>query len=198
VLVDANRTPRKGAELLLRSWGHHVLGAADDARSGYELIRTRRPQVALVDLDLPGGTEPVLRAARAFGVHVILFLGRPDRGELDEALGCGARGLVLKSADPAELRQAVCAVGRGERYVAPAVEGMVARQRLNLGSALSKREREVLQLLADGMTGVQASKHLTLSPETVRTHVRNAMRRLSARTRVHAVTIAVAKREIHG
>jgi DNA-binding CsgD family transcriptional regulator len=87
-------------------------------------------------------------------------------------------------------------VGGGARYLAPSIEGLVARQR-HLGSVLSKRQREVLQLLAHGMTGVQASKHLTVSPETVRTHLRNAMLKLGARTRVHAVTIAVAQREIH-
>jgi DNA-binding NarL/FixJ family response regulator len=196
VLVDPHRTSRKGTELLLRSWGHHVVGAADDASSGHELIRKRRPHVALVDLDLPGGTEPVLRAPKDFGSSVVLFLEQPDRHELDEALECGARGLVLKSGDPGELRQAVRAAGNGRRYVAPAVEALLVRQRLNLNSALSKREREVLQLLAHGMTGEQASQHLVLSPETVRTHIRNAMRRLGARTRVQAVTMAVARREI--
>jgi DNA-binding NarL/FixJ family response regulator len=196
VLVDANRTTRKGTELLLRSWGHHVIGNADDARSGCDLIRKRRPQLALVDLDLPGGAEPVLQAATAFGGRVVLLLGHPDRLELDEALSCDVHGLVLKGADPDELRQAIREVGRGERHVAPAVETLVARRRLN-GSALSTRERQVLQLLAVGMNSVQASKHLTLSRETVRTHVRNAMQRLGARTRIQAVTIAVAQREIH-
>jgi DNA-binding NarL/FixJ family response regulator len=197
LVLDANRTPRKGTELLLRSWGHHVIGSADDARSGYDLVRKRRPQVVLVDFDLPGGAEPVLDAATTFGAHGVLLLGQPNRLELDNALSSGMRGLVLKSADPTELRDALREVGRGERHVAPAVERLVARHRLNLASVLSKREREVLQLLAVGMTGVQASKHLTVSTETVRTHVRNAMRRLGARTRVHAVTIAVARREIH-
>jgi DNA-binding NarL/FixJ family response regulator len=196
VLIDANRTPRKGTELLLRSWGHHVTGTADAALSGCELIRTRRPHVALVDFGLPGGADLVLRAAAAFGVRVVLCLEEPGRRELDEALSCDAGGLVLNSGDPDELRQAVREVGGGARYVAPSIEGLAARHR-HLGSVLSKRQREVLQLLAHGMTGVQASKHLTVSPETVRTHLRNAMLKLGARTRVHAVTIAVAQREIH-
>jgi DNA-binding NarL/FixJ family response regulator len=197
VLVDANRTLRKGTEMLLRSWGHHVTGTAGAADAGYDLIRKRRPDVALVDLDLPGGVEPVLRTVAAFGTRILLSLGQPDRRALDLAMTCGARGLVLQSADPDELREGLRVVGAGARYVAPAVEGLVALQRLNHGSALSTRERVVLQLLADGMTGAQASEHLSLSPETVRTHIRNAMRRLDARTRVRAVTIAVARGEIH-
>ena len=198
VLVDANRTYRKGTELLLRSWSHHVIGSADDAQDGSELIRRRRPDAALCDHDLPGGAEPVLRASTTSTTHVVLVLGDPDIWELDRALGCGASGLVLKTGDPEELRLAVEAAGRGEPYVAPAVRSLIARRRLNLnGTGLSKREREVLQLLAHGMTGVQASEHLMLSAETVRTHVRNAMRRLGARTRVQAVTMAVTRREIH-
>jgi DNA-binding NarL/FixJ family response regulator len=196
VILDANRTLRKGAELLLRSWGHHVIGAADDAQAGAEIIRTRRPHVALIDDDLPGGYEALLRQATVFGTGAVLLLGRPGRRELDRALGSGARGLVLKSGDPDELREAVRKVGLGEPHGAPAVNDLAVRQRLNLRYALSKREREVLHLLAGGMTGVQASTQLTLSSETVRTHVRNAMRKLGARTRVEAVTMAVAQREI--
>ena len=196
VLVDANRTSRKGTELLMRSWGHHVIGAADDARCGLDLVCRRRPQVALVDLDVPGGAEPVLRSAAEFGTSVVLLLGQADRHQLDETLRCRARGLVLRSDDPEELRQAIRAAGQGERYVAPAVQALMSRQS-KLGSALSKREREVLQLLAVGMTGKQAAEHLMLSVETVRTHIRNAMRRLGARTRVHAVTMAVTRRDIH-
>ncbi|MEA2352181.1 MAG: hypothetical protein QOJ14_595, partial [Thermoleophilaceae bacterium] len=106
VLVDANRTLRKGTELLVRSWGHHVIGAADDARCGADLIRKRRPDVALVDLGIPGGAEPMLRAATAFDAGIVLFLGQLDRHELDRALHCGAKGLVLKSGEPGELREA--------------------------------------------------------------------------------------------
>lgn len=196
VIVDANRTLRKGTELLLRSWGHHVVGAADDGLGGRRLVDARKPHVAVVDLDLPGGAESVLYATAELDTPVVLLLGRPDRRQLDEALACGARGLVLKEGNPDELRQAVSAVARGERYVGPSVAGLVARHRFDHGRPLSKREREILQLLAHGMTGARAANHLTVSPETVRTHVRNAMTKLGAHTRVHAVTMAVAQREI--
>ncbi|MEA2349429.1 MAG: hypothetical protein QOG41_153 [Thermoleophilaceae bacterium] len=195
VLVDANRTLRKGTELLVRSWGHHVIGAADDARCGVDLIRKRRPDVALVDLGIPGGAEPMLRAATAFDAGIVLFLGQLDRHELDRALHCGAKGLVLKSGEPGELREAIREVGRGERHVAPAVAEL-ARRLLDVRDVLSKREQEILHLLAGGMTGVQASSQLTVSSQTVSTHIRNAMRKLGARTRVEAVTMAVARREI--
>ncbi|MEA2243406.1 MAG: hypothetical protein QOD24_2962 [Solirubrobacteraceae bacterium] len=195
VLVDANRTLRKGTELLVRSWGHHVIGAADDARCGADLIRKRRPDVALVDLGIQGGAEPVLRAATTFDAGIVLLLGQPDRRELERALHCAAAGLVLKSGEPGELREAIREVGRGERHVAPAVEEL-ARRLLDVHDVLSKREQEVLHLLAGGMTGVQASSQLTVSSQTVSTHIRNAMRKLGARTRVEAVTMAVALREI--
>jgi DNA-binding NarL/FixJ family response regulator len=195
VLVDPDRMPRTGTGLLLRSWGHRVVGVADDARTGCDAIRDRRPHVALVDLLTPGGPAPLLRAAEAVGAHVVLFLGQPAPRALEAALASGAHGLALKSADPEELREAISATGRGQRYVAPGVEALVAHRRAG-ARVLSNREREVLQLLADGLTGEQASRRLVVSPETLRTHVRNAMRRLGARTRVRAVAIALARRDI--
>jgi DNA-binding NarL/FixJ family response regulator len=196
VLVDPDRMPRTGTALLLRSWGHRVVAVADDARTGCVAIRERRPDVALVDLLIPGGPESLLRAAEAVGTHVVLFLGQPPPRTLAAALASGAHGLALKSADPEELREAISAAGRGQRYVAAGVESLVARRRRG-DSGLSNREREVLQLLADGLTGAQASTRLSVSPETLRTHVRNAMRRLGATTRVRAVAIALARRDIN-
>jgi DNA-binding NarL/FixJ family response regulator len=197
VLADGNRTSRKGTELLMRSWTHHVIGVADDARAGSELVSRRRPHLALVDVELPGGVDPVLLASDGSGTRVVLVLGQPDRRTVDVAMGCGASAVVLKSGDPGELRHALQAAARGDHHIAPAVAALVARQQVELRDGLSRREREVLQLLAHGMTGVQASQHLMVSSETVRTHVRNAMLRLGARTRVHAVTMAVTRREIN-
>lgn len=196
VVVDPDRTPRTGTGLLLRSWGHRVVGVADDARTGCDAIREWRPDVALVALPVPGGLAPVLRAIDSVGAHVVLFLGEPVLRTLEAALAGGAHAFALKSADPGELREAICAAGRGERHVAPGVQALVARRQAG-ARVLSNRERQVLQLLADGLTGEQASRQLSVSPETLRTHVRNAMRRLGARTRVRAVAIALARRDIN-
>jgi DNA-binding NarL/FixJ family response regulator len=198
LIVDASATSRKGTELLLRSWGHHVIGSAADAQTAFELVRRRRPDVTLVDQQLPGGGAPLVRrivdADPSAGV--VLHLGRSRRAELDEATRSGARGLVLKSGEPQELLRAIAAVGSGGRYITPLAERVLARALATDSRVLSKREREVLQLLAHGATGVHASALLALSPETVRTHIRNASRRLGARTRVHAVTMAIENEEI--
>ena len=198
LLVDANRALRSGLELLLRSWGHHVVGRAEDVESGLALIRRRKPSVTLVDFDLAGesGAELVRRAiATDPAGRIVLYLGDPGRLELEEATSCGARGIVLKGDDSGDLLEAIDIVGGGGTFIAPSVE-----RRLTSVDArvLSKREREVLQLLAKGLNGRQASRVLTLAPDTVRTHVRNAARKLGAKTRVHAVTMALQQREIGG
>jgi DNA-binding NarL/FixJ family response regulator len=198
LIVDANPTLRKGTELLLRSWGHHVIGSAGDAETAFELVRKRRPDVTLVDQQLPGGGATLTRRIVDADPRaaVVLHVGRSRRTELDEAMRSGARGLVLKSGEPHELLRAIDTAGAGARYITPLAERVLARARATDSRVLSKREREVLQLLAHGASGAHASALLALSPETVRTHIRNASRRLGARTRVHAVTMAIANEEI--
>jgi DNA-binding NarL/FixJ family response regulator len=195
LIVDANGTLRKGTELLLRSWGHHVIGSAGDAVTGFELVARRRPDVTLVDQDLPGGGAELARRitdADPSAAVVLHLAGGSCRGVLDAAMRSGARGLVLKSGEPRELLHALAKAASGGSYVTP----LIARAHERDTKTLTRREREVLQLLAHGASGKRASAMLTLSPETVRTHIRNASRRLGARTRVHAVTMAIARGEI--
>ena len=200
LLVDGNCLLRKGTELLLRSWGHRVIGSASDAQTAFGMIVRRRPEVAVVDMDLPDGTGAEL-VRRAFAADrqpaVVLHLADPSGPALEEALSCGARGVVLRSAQPEELFSAVEVAGNGGFYVSPALMHLTSNGGPAGGHLLSERERQVLELLAGGLNGREASRILFLSPETVRTHVRNAMRKLGARTRVHAVTMAAKQDEIH-
>ncbi|MEA2374788.1 MAG: hypothetical protein QOD53_1251 [Thermoleophilaceae bacterium] len=198
LLVDSNRALRSGLELLLRSWGHHVVGQAEGIETGLDLIRRRKPSVTLVDFDLAGesGAELVRRAVEADPAsRIVLYVGDPSRLELEEATSCGARGVVLKGDDSRDLLDAIDVVGAGGGCIAPSVARALAAAD---GRVLSKREREVLQLLSTGLSGRQASLVLTLAPDTVRTHVRNAARKLGAKTRVHAVTMALQQSEIGG
>jgi DNA-binding NarL/FixJ family response regulator len=196
-VVDANATQRHDTELVLRSWGHRVVARAGSPEAAFEVIAKRWPHVALVGVDLSDASG--IRLVRRLlavnpGLGVVLVLGRSSAHELEDAMACGARGITLRSGEVAELASALAIVGAGGRYVAPSVERRV--QALAQLRVLSKPEREVLQLLADGVTGAQAAIQLAASPETVRNHIRNAMRKLRARTRVHAVTIALKRREI--
>jgi DNA-binding NarL/FixJ family response regulator len=200
LLVDGNRLLRKGTELMLRSWGHRVIGSAGDAQTAFGMIVRRRPEVAVVDMDLPDetGAELVRRAiAAGHSPGVVLLLTDPSGPALQEALHCGALGVVLRSARPEELFSAVDVAGKGGVYVSPDLVRLAAGGGATGGYVLSKRERQVLELLAGGFTGRETSRVLVLSPETVRTHVRNAMKKLGAHTRVHAVTMAAKRNEIH-
>jgi DNA-binding NarL/FixJ family response regulator len=107
-------------------------------------------------------------------------------------MDCGATGFALKSGDPAELLEAIQAVAEGRGFVDQRIRRvLLARETTDHIGALSEREREVLDLIADGLTGEEAAKQLFLSPETIRTHLRNAMTKLEATTRAHAIAIAL-------
>ncbi len=200
VIVEDHLALRKGLELLLRDTEFSVVGAADDAEDGEILINRERPAVAIVDIGLPGRsglelTRRVLAGDPDFGV--LLYTGIGDQDTLVRALDSGARGFALKAGSPEELLAALRAVARGESYVDERLRPLLlARFTTERIGVLSPREREVLDLLAQGLNGEEVAERLVLSPETVRTHVRNAMEKLEANTRVHAVAIALRQGEI--
>lgn len=200
VLVEDHVALRKGIELLLSRRGHVVAGAADDARSGYEVIRAKRPDVALVDLGLPDESGAKL-ACQLLDENpeqrILLYTGIEDLDMISGALECGVRGFVHKTGSPDELTAAIRAVAMGGTYMdARLGSALLARSTTEQVHELSPREREIFDLLAQGLTGAQAAKRLFISPETVRTHIRNAMTKLEARTRVHAIALALRQKEI--
>ena len=197
VLVEDHPALRKGVELMLRQRGHTVVGMADNAEQAYRYVKDRRPDVLLTDIGLPGesGVELTERLlAEDPDLAVVLYTGIGEHDELREAMRSGARGFALKSGEPADLLDGIERVAAGgtyfDRQLQPLVDEPASKGRL------SPREREVLQLLAHGRTNEAAAGELFLSEETVRTHVRNAMRKLGAHTRLHAVVLALAAGEI--
>ena len=175
--------------------GVEVVGKARDGEDALAQIEARHPDVALIDVRMPrlGGIEVARRAATASPeTAVILYTAYGDRALLTEALDVGVRGFVLKEAPLADLVRAVEMVSRGEVYVDPVLAGFLATADVTEAlPALTKREREVLRLLADGRTNEEIGKELFLSPETIRTHVQKAMRKLEADTRTQAVALAL-------
>ncbi len=200
VIVEDHLALRKGLELLLRRTEFSVIGTADDAEEGQLLIKETNPDVAIIDIGLPGrsGLELTRRLLEARpDLGVLLYTGIGDRDTLVRALDCGARGFALKAGSPEELMAALRAVAGGESYVDERLRSLLlARFTTERIGILSPREREVLDLLAKGLNGEEVAVQLVLSPETVRTHVRNAMEKLEANTRVHAVAIALRQGEI--
>jgi len=198
VLVEQHEALRDGLAVLLERRGFDVLGCATTAASGEEVIRERRPDLAVVGVDLPDerGTELVRRiSGNGVGSKCVIYTGLRDPNLLEAAYRAGARGLVAKPAGLSVLVEALREVWRGGRYFDPSF-----RQGNGNGGekvkALSARESEILGLLADGLTGEQIAKRLVLSPETVRTHVRNAMEKLGAPTRTAAVVRALELGEV--
>jgi DNA-binding NarL/FixJ family response regulator len=175
--------------------GIEVLGRAADGEQALALIVERKPKVALVDVRMPrlGGVELVRRARRAArSTSVLLYTGYGDSALLTEALDAGVGGFVLKEAPLEELVRAVRSVAAGGVYVDPVLAGSLAVSAVSTsGPQLTRRERDVLRLLADGNSNEQIGKELFISPETVRTHIRKAMDKLGADTRTQAVAKAL-------
>ncbi|MGZ5338023.1 MAG: response regulator [Thermoleophilaceae bacterium] len=200
VIVDDHVALRRGMELLLRRHGHHVVGTAGDAESAESVILRRRPDVALIDLALPraSGAELTRRLLEQDPeMRIVLYTGAADERQLLEGLDAGAAGFALKSGDPDELEEAIRTVADGGEWIDPRLKPLLAANNGNGRThVLSPREREILGLLSKGLSGEEAAKQLFLSSETVRTHVRNAMNKLGATTRVHAVALALQRGEI--
>ncbi len=201
VIVDDHVALRRGMELLLRRHGHHVVGTAVDAESAEAVILRRRPDVALIDLALPraSGAELTRRLLEEDPeMRIVLYTGAADERQLLEGLDAGAAGFALKSGDPDELEEAIRTVADGGEWIDPRLKPLLAANNGNgREHVLSPREREILGLLSKGLSGEDAAKQLFLSSETVRTHVRNAMNKLGATTRVHAVALALQRGEIN-
>ena len=198
VLVEQHEALRDGLAVLLERRGFEVRGCATTVARGEEVIAQRHPDVVVVGVDLPDerGTELVRRLnERPPCPKFVIYTGLEDPDLLEAAYRSGARGLVAKPSGLPVLVEALREVLRGGRYFDRSFA-----QKLADGAAsqktISHRESEILGMLAKGLTGEEIARRLVLSPETVRTHIRNAMEKLNARTRIEAVVKALEQEEI--
>jgi DNA-binding NarL/FixJ family response regulator len=195
VIVEDHPPVRQGLELLLARKGFRIIGSACSAEEGARMIRARRPDVALVDIGLGDGSGIDLARGvndERLGTAIVLYTGSINSVVIDAAAAAGARAVVLKTSPMQHVADAIRAAAAGRDYVDPALRvGRVEGSR-----RISKREAQVLGLLAGGSTTEQIANGLSLAPGTVQTHVRNATRKLGARGRLHAVILALARGEI--
>jgi DNA-binding NarL/FixJ family response regulator len=196
MVVDDHAAVREGVKMILsRDREISVIGESGSGDAAIEMAAKRRPDVIVMDVRMDGmdGFEATRRIMSAQpDVAVILYTAHGERGLLAEGLDCGARGYVLKDAPPDDIVRAVKRVAEGGAYVDPTLASeLVTPRATERLPALSAREREILGMLANGMSNPDIAGKLFISPETVRTHVRNAMTKLEADTRTQAVALAL-------
>ena len=192
LLADDHALVRAGIRSLLESIdGVTVVAEAGDGYEALRLMSELRPDVAFLDISMPklNGLETMARAAREHPrVRVVIVSMHADAQYVREALRMGAAGYLLKNSDRAELEIAVRAVARGETWLTPAVSKTVAdafARRADRPAGpyelLTPRQREVLQLIAEGESTRQIAERLQLSVKTVETHRAQLMERLGVR-----------------
>jgi len=192
LLADDHPAVLDSISRVLASQGFDVVGQARDGEDAVKEIEAKKPQVSIVDLRMPGmsGIAVARRVARQ--TSVILYTGYSDRTLLTEALDAGVRGFVLKEAPLADLARAIRLVAQGGVYIDPVLAGVLASgEATDQLAMLTQRGREVLRLLADGLRNEEIGRRLNIAGETARAHIRNAMRKLDADTRTHAVAMAL-------
>jgi two-component system response regulator DesR len=175
--------------------GLELVGRAGDGETALRLIDEQKPEIALLDIRMPGigGIDIASQLALTSSpTSVVLYTAYPERALLLAALDAGVRGFILKEAPLDELQRAIRIVAGGGSYIdaalASVLAGPAAKERM---LTLTKRERDVLRLLAEGMRDEQAGRTLSISPLTVRTHVQHAMAKLKCDTRTQAVAVAL-------
>ena len=188
LLVDDHALMRAGLRALVSETADvEVVGEAEDGAEALRLMEELRPDVALVDISMPrlNGFEVVARASRDHPrVRIIILSMHAFEEYVHRALMAGAAGYLLKNAEKAELEQAIRAVRRGQTWLSPAISKTVvsalARGEKPHGpfEILSARQREVLQLIAEGHSTKEIAGRLDLSVKTVETHRAELMERL--------------------
>ena len=200
ILADDHAVVRKGIRVLLEDAGDiTVVAEAADGDEALALIREHRPDVAVLDIQMPGRTGlEVTRDVRAerLPVGVLILTAYDDNPFIMTALRAGANGYVLKGAEPEELVAAVRAVHEGQSALDPALLRKVmayvsGEPRAGAVESLSAREIEVLRLAAQGFTNKAIGVQLGISDRTVQGHLANIFGKLDVASRTEAVTKAI-------
>jgi DNA-binding NarL/FixJ family response regulator len=205
VVADDHSVVRHGLRGLLEAEaGFSIVGEAADGLEAVRVVAERKPDVLIVDLTMPGltGLEVTRQVKqRSPQTRVIILSMHADGGHVMEALRNGADGYVLKSADSTDVLHALREVTQGRRYLSRELaERAVEAYAGNLNGALvdpyeklTTREREVLQLVAEGHNRQGIAERLHISPRTAEVHRANLMRKLGVRTQAELIRYAIRR-----
>ena len=207
VLADDHAILREGIRALLEDQPDmQVVGEAADGRQAVELTRELKPGIVVMDIGMPllNGLEATRQIKRDHPEVAVLVLTMHDNEEyVSQILAAGASGDVLKRAASSELVMAIRAVAAGQSYLSPSVtklliESYVGRQPATPAvvdpfNTLTAREREVLQLVAEGHTNSEIAKLLNISLKTVKAHRSNLMQKLGLHDRGDLIKLAIQR-----
>jgi DNA-binding NarL/FixJ family response regulator len=204
LLADDHELLRAGLRLLFGTIaGVEVVGEASDGREAIELAQKLRPDVVLMDIMMPelNGLDATARiVAAGCGPHVLILSMNADEESVLAALRSGAVGYILKNVRPVELELAIRATARGETYLCSAVSRHVIDRLLKRSQAsesswdlLTPRQREVLQLVAEGRTSKEIAQRLAVSVRTAETHRSQLMEALDIHDVAGLVRYALRK-----
>jgi DNA-binding NarL/FixJ family response regulator len=203
LVVDDHPIWRDAAARYLEEDGLTVAGTAGDGAQALRIAAAVRPDVVLLDLNLPGlsGAQVIRGLLDAVpAVRILMLSASGERQDVLDAVTAGASGYLLKSAQAAELIAAVRATATGQPVFTPGLAGLVLgeyrRLAANGGNAppvprLTDRETEILRLIAKGLTYPRIAERLTLSPRTVQNHVRNTLAKLQLHNKSELVRYAL-------
>jgi DNA-binding NarL/FixJ family response regulator len=203
VLVDSHTMVREGFCCLLnREFGMEVVGQAGDGRAAVEIVKELKPDVVIMSVFLPSlnGFEAARKMRQELpGVKVLALSEHADRRSVREMLKAGASGFVSKRSDFGELISAIRSVASNQTYLSPQISGMVVEGYINRAegkndsaySVLTSREREVLQLIAEGKTTKSIAKELFVSIKTVEWHRSQIMKKVRAKSIAELVKYAI-------
>jgi len=206
LIADDQALVRAGFRVLLESEPDiRVVGEAANGEEAIALARHERPDVVLMDIRMPGidgleATRQIANDAQLADVRILILTTFESDENVFEALRSGASGFLLKDTEPLELLRGVRVVADGDALISPrvtrrliaelAARPYTARPRPEQLDVLTAREREVMALVARGLSNAQIAERLTVSPATAKTHVSRAMTKLGARDRAQLVMLA--------
>jgi DNA-binding NarL/FixJ family response regulator len=195
--VDDHATVRQGLTLLFGAADDlELVGTVESAEDALAAIERLQPEVVIMDVRLPGidGISALKRIQDASpSVRSVIFSAYGDKRLLSDAIAAGARGYVMKGSPPEDLLRAIRTVHEGKAFVDPSLSPTLLMTSGAVEAPLSEREREILQLLAEGYHTEEVARRIGLSPETVKSDTKRAITKLEADSRVHAVANALRK-----
>ena len=203
LIADDHTMVREGLRWAMEHAGHIVVAEACDGEEAVELVEEHHPDVVLMDLSLPvlSGVAATKRIRHTVPDTAVLVLSMlSDETAVSSALGAGAQGYLVKDCTTAEIADAVTKVADGERVMAPVlVDSAAAGGEAHAGSSapgttrplISKREEEVLRLVATGVSIPEAARRLYISVKTVKNHLSSIYQKLDSHDRAQAVLKAV-------